>query len=192
MWPYSSSTDAIASASANSELTDPAALAQKFVESFVSVGAQLTPELLTETSKTATVRIVRSDLQHAVCTVQLQRVSANPAAYVVIAAQTDELTMKPVGSVRGKTSVQVVGTFQSDPTTSSRLGSLYSAVLLPNGSTEAKRLAPQLGTLNKALPDQSWSATVNAPKRITQPGIVAAWTVDVNGVVLDFAAQPAG
>lgn len=190
VWPYGSSADAMASASANPELTDPAALAKKFVEAFV-YGARLTTQLSYENSKTATVQVIRSDLSRPVCTVELQRVSPKSAAYVVTAAQTDHMTMKPVGPLMGANSVKVVGTLRSDPSESGNLGNVYSAILVPDGTTQAKRITAQPGSMSGSQQDQSWSVTVNPPKRIAQPGIVAAWTVDLNGEVLDFAAQPA-
>jgi hypothetical protein len=188
MWPYSDSTDASASASTNQELIDPEALAVKFVDAFVSVDAPITPEPAIENGKTATVQVVRKDLgQRLVCTVVLQRVSPKSRAYVVTAAQTDRLTMKPASPIKGSTSVTVAGTVTPDP--SATANTVYSAVLLPDGSTSAKRLAAQPTELSAQ--NHSWSVTVNTPERVVQPGIVAAWTVDLNGNVLDFTAQPA-
>ncbi len=186
-WPYRDSADAMASAGANSELTDPATLAVKFVKAFVSLDANITPEPAVDNGKIATVQIVRSDLsQRPVCTVQLQRISPNSRAYVVTAAETDKLTMKPVEPIEGSTSVRVAGTVQ--PTTAT-VNTVYSGLLLPNGSTNAKRVAAQPTDLNPQ--NRTWSITVNTQQQVTRPGIVAAWTVDLKGDVLDFAAQPA-
>jgi hypothetical protein len=188
-WPYSSDIAALRSKS-SATLRSPEALATSFVYSFVSTvpaGTAAPAKLVAKMpqqqppGKGVTVDVERADLGRSICQVRLSQLSGSPASYVVTGATTKDLTVRATGTAQGAESVRVGGTYKlaSDQSATQ----LWSALVVPDGSTTPELQAP---TADDPMPQ--WSRQLNLPKRASGPAIVAAWTVDPDGNVLDFTA----
>ncbi|HEX3813368.1 MAG TPA: hypothetical protein VHX59_11050 [Mycobacteriales bacterium] len=187
-WPYGDQETAVAHASKDTALRSPQKLAQLFVSSFISTGTASPVELSTEqavqTGKTLSVTVDRPDLGREICTVQLLQLASAPVSYVVTGAKSDNLTVRTARRVSGALSVPVSGTVaKSEPASN-----VWSALLAPDGSMSGSTLDTESAG---APPAPRWSIPLNLNEPASTPTIVAAWTVDSSGKVLDFAATGA-
>jgi hypothetical protein len=187
-WPYGDQATAVAHASKDGTLRSPQKLAQSFVSSFISTGTASPVDLSTEQAvqngKTLSVTVDRPDVGRQICTVQLLQLGSAPLSYVVTGARSDNLTVRTSRRVTGELSIPVSGT--ASP--SGAAANVWSALLVPDGSmTAATRDIESVG----APPAPRWSIPLNPKVAASTPAIVAAWTVDKSGKVLDFAATGA-
>lgn len=177
-WPYSSK--AVAARSGDPSLTNPEQLAKTFVGSFIG-SDKAKPLLAKQTSPQngpLTIDLRRRDGM-LVSRVQLDRVAK--AFYVVAAANGTNVALSE--SSRTSNSITVDGTFEPD----NKAAAIWAGADTAPGKSKSRRLTDT--TSDVASP---WQITLNAPGTIAPgPKILAAWTVDPSGRLLDFSAMAA-
>lgn len=185
-WPYGTLADARQHAAT---LTDPRAVATDLVRAFAGSGYQgqltLTTRLVRSDDK-AKVEIRRADSGQDVCTVDFTRIGGK--AYVVTQATSPDVRIGPVPDLRGSANpVDLSGT--------------VSPVKGVTGIVRLDVRAPgqhRAGSANQdyfdtsGARDQVWNKIVNPNPVWPQHAVIAAWTVDRNGLVLSFSAEPIG
>lgn len=179
-WPYSSK--AVAARSGDTSLHNPEQLATTFVASFT--GADTAKSLNATTPNGQSGRTVTVDVRRGamlVSQVQLDQVAKS--SYVVTTANGTNVRLSQAALSPASNSIAVGGTFKPD----GQADKIWAGAGMPydKGKADPIRDSTAAGT--------PWQLTLNAPDGTAVSGlkILAAWTVDQNGQLLDFTATAA-
>jgi hypothetical protein len=179
-WPYSSQK--VAARSGDGSLTNPEQLATTFVASFT--GTDTGKSLVAQQYGTAGTKVafkVRSN-GVLVSTVDLAKIpSTTKPSYVVTAANGTNVRLSKAGLSRTSDSITVSGTFAPD----NHAASIWAGAGTPYDKSKATPITAATDTVGSP-----WKLTINPPTGNVPAGpkILAAWTVDGNGQLLDFTA----
>jgi hypothetical protein len=173
-WPYSS--EKVAARSGDASLTNPEQLATTFVASFTGT---TTSKALVAATPTAQGGDFTVDVRRGttlVSTVQLAPVGQK--SYVVTGADGTNVQLSKSALRRTSNSITIGGTFIPDK----------QAATIWAGTTSGTSKASPI--VDSTAAGRTWTLTLNPPNgRVASgPKILAAWTVDQDGQLLDFAA----
>lgn len=198
VWPYASRREGAARADEDvrngtyPNLRDPALTAVDFVASFVGRAGLSASRL---DAYPPGLRMLVSRDGRPVSTVFLVRVrAADDAPYVVVSASRDAIDPQPSLTVlelppaAGIAGLPVTGTVRreagaADPTVEVELRE-------PGGSESLAQTAVPVVLDGQQV--RVWSTTLTPARALTSAGVVAAWTADAEGKVLEFVAAPTG
>lgn len=170
-WPYSSK--AVAARSADQSLQSPVQLAKTFVSSFAGTDIGKT---LNAQQQGTVVYLRRGSML--VSTVKLARI--DKSSYVVTGARGTNVQLSTSDLTRTDTSIMVSGTFVPD----NQATNIWAAAATP---PDVAKAAPLTNATGEAT--SPWQVTLNARGTIAAgPEILAAWTVNTGGQLLDFTA----
>lgn len=203
VWPYPSRrvgyqrADADVASGRYPDLVDPGRTAIDFVASYVGSAQGLSAVSLGPSGPGLQVLVQRGRPEQApqpVSNVYLVRVrKADNSPYVVLGASrsrldspAESLTLAPPPTLSGTAAFTVGGTVRRpaggpDPT--------IRVALREPGSTEDLGLGSTTATM-AGEPAQRWNVELSPFRRLTSSGAIAAWTVDGDGLVLEFVAAP--
>jgi hypothetical protein len=202
VWPYPSRrtgyqrADADVASGRYPDLVDPGRTAIDFIASYVGSTQGLTAVPLGPAGPGLQVLVQRSQPAQKplpVSNVYLVRVrQADDSPYVVLGASrskvdgpADSLTIAPPPRLSGTAAFTVTGTVRRPAGTAAPT---VRVALREPGSAEDLGLGS--ATTTAGGPAGTWSVELSPFRRLASSGAVAAWTVDGDGLVVEFVAAP--
>jgi hypothetical protein len=181
-WPYSSQK--VAARSGDTSLRNPAQLATTFVASFTGANTEktLVAKESTADGQAVTMKVRRDNVL--VSTVYLAEIpSTTKPSYVVTGANGTNVQLAK-SQLTTSDSITVSGTFVPD----NEAATIWAGA----GATYDKAKSTPVTAATDNI-DSSWQLTLNRPTGAVTPGpkILAAWTVNSDGQLLDFTAMAA-
>jgi hypothetical protein len=183
-WPYQSAAEAVKHVKSDDRLRRPELLATEFVGQFVPADLLSTGRITKGDGADLAVTVQRKDTDAVVCVVHLVPIADASPSYLVKDATAPDLTVNAPPTVTKTPAVKLDGKFAAEPAQTARI---WAGVGSPDATG---KITPSDNST--VAPDSSgtWAMTVAPTPLITQNGVVAVWSVDADGDVLQFAAVP--